>query len=152
MLHIRPFQPEDVPFIIKIEETVFPHPWSADSFLTLSKDPHFWLVVACEEGMPVGYFVAQVVPPEAELHNIAVEPSRQRKGVGAALFKHFIDKLRNISINNVFLLVRSSNNTAIQFYQRFGFSFLDRRKNYYSHPVEDAHVFHKRLDRETPTR
>lgn len=143
MFHIRPFQASDLPFILEIEEAVFPHPWSANSFLTFSKDPHFWLAVACHEEKPVGYYVAQVIPPEAELHNIAVHSAWQRKGVGRELLKYFLDKLNELHVKNIFLLVRESNSGAVQLYQKFDFKFLEKRRGYYLDPKEDALVFYK---------
>lgn len=145
MVTIRLFQEKDLPFVMRIEAAVFPHPWSANSFLTFAKDPHFCLAVACHEEKPVGYFVAQIIPPEAELHNIAVDSAWQCKGVGEQLLKYFIDKLIEVHVKDIFLLVRESNVKAVQFYRKFGFNFLEKRRGYYSDPKEDALIYYKSL-------
>lgn len=136
----------DVAKVVEIEKKLFPQPWSRQSFLDLKKDPHFWLWVAKANWEVVGYLVAQVIQEEAEIHNIAVDPAKQRQKVGSFLLKEFLNKAQSSGVQIVFLMVRASNIPARNFYESLGFSLQNRRKNYYSAPdKEDALILTKAL-------
>ncbi|OGQ05449.1 MAG: ribosomal-protein-alanine N-acetyltransferase [Deltaproteobacteria bacterium RIFCSPLOWO2_12_FULL_44_12] len=143
---IRPFESGDLDSVVQIENQVFTTPWSKQSFLDCSRWPEFWFRVAEQNKKVVGYFVAQVVPPEAELHNIAVDPAFQKKGVGRLLLSHLLTEIKKVGVKDVFLLVRPSNIAAIHLYQQFEFCLLDKRPRYYEDTKEDALIFYKALD------
>lgn len=67
---------------------------------------------------------------------LAVDPTRRRQGLAAALMKHLERKLRELGCAKINLQIRRDNLEAIAFYQQIGF-------------VEDAVVsFGKRLERD----
>ena len=146
MVTIRPFETKDLRSIVHIESSVFPNPWSAQSFLDCAQWKEFWFHVAVMKKQIVGYFVAQVVETEAELHNIAVDPAFQRKGIGKELMKHFLERIGTAGVQDIFLMVRPSNEAAIHLYESAGFCFLERRPKYYEDTKEDALIFYKSLD------
>ena len=84
-----------------------------------------------ERGDVHGFSLLRTVADEAELLLLAVAPSVQRRGVGAALLKHFIDHGRRQGVRRLHLEVRDGN-TAVAMYQSFGFKTEGRRRNYYS--------------------
>ena len=86
----------------------------------------------------LGFTVASLVPPEAELENVAVAREVQRRGIGRRLLTKLAAELREAGIETVHLEVRASNRAAIGLYNSFGFSETGRRPRYYSRPVEDA--------------
>ncbi|MDP2600353.1 MAG: ribosomal protein S18-alanine N-acetyltransferase [Deltaproteobacteria bacterium] len=131
--------------IIEIEKKTFSIPWSAQSFLDCAQWKEFWIYVAEQNKKIAGYFVAQVIGDEAELHNIAVDPAIQKKGIGQILLDTFLDKAQKEGVQNIFLMVRPSNHAAIHLYQKSGFQLLDKRPRYYEDTHEDALVFCKRL-------
>ena len=145
MIRIRPFQEGDIAEVTAIEESVFPAPWSREAFLKFSQDPHYFIRVALQSDKIVGYWVAQVVGQEAELHNIAVAVRSRRQGVGTALLKNFLKEAAEHSVNEVFLMVRASNHPAQIFYQKFRFEACGRRPNAYQNPPEGALIFRKKL-------
>jgi len=53
--------------------------------------------------------------------------------------------MRKNNCRSIFLEVRISNKEARKMYEKFGFSLLGTRKNYYVLPVEDAVVMALRL-------
>lgn len=144
--NISPFKTEDLEEVYSIEKTVYPKPWTKSSFLQLAKDDHFWLVSAKCGGRVVGYYVAQVVNEEGELHNIAVHPDYQGKGWGKKLLNHFLEKASKCGVKEAFLLVRPSNRWAVRLYRHFQFKHLETRKKYYTSPTEPAYVYYKKLD------
>lgn len=146
MITVRPFHPEDIAEVAAIEEAVFPAPWSCGAFLKFSKDLHYRFRVALQDEKIAGYWVAQVVGEEAELHNIAVSASNRRRGVGSALLKDFLKVAAELGVCEVFLMVRVSNQAAQNFYQKFQFDECGRRPNAYQNPPEEGRILHKRLD------
>jgi len=93
----------------------------------------------------VGFLVASVLPPEAELESIAVVAEGQRHGVGQRLLAALVKELSAARVCNVILEVRASNRTALEFYHAEGFVENGRRRGYYADPVEDAVLLGLRL-------
>jgi ribosomal-protein-alanine N-acetyltransferase len=95
-------------------------------------------LVKREDVTVVGFTVASLLPPEAELELIAVEPAAQRRGLAQRLFAALAVELRAARMEEVILEVRASNLSALLLYQKLGFVETGRRKDYYQIPVEDA--------------
>lgn len=79
----------------------------------------------------VGFYEVSVIPPEAEIYDIAVKEEFQGKGFGKLLLKHLIDFCKSKNVNTIFLEVNNINNKAINLYKNFGFNVYSKRKNYY---------------------
>lgn len=95
-----------------------------------------WIVDA--DGGPAGFLLFDRLPGEdAEILNLAVQPTVRRRGVGRAL----LERLRAETEGKIFLEVRASNLGARAFYERMGFRHEGERKAYYHRPVEDAVVY-----------
>ncbi|HUD75342.1 MAG TPA: ribosomal protein S18-alanine N-acetyltransferase [Terracidiphilus sp.] len=101
---------------------------------------------AGEGGEVVGFAVASLLPPEAELETIAVASTAQRHGLARRLFVELAAKLVAAQITEVFLEVRASNQPALGLYRRLGFTETGRRVRYYHDPVEDAVLMRLRLE------
>ena len=86
----------------------------------------------------LGFAVAMVLAPEAELETIAVAAAGQRRGVGRRLFAALTAELSEAGATDVHLEVRSSSSQALAFYAALGFEECGRRTRYYTGPVEDA--------------
>lgn len=84
-----------------------------------------------EQGAVHGFSLLRTVADEAELLLLAVTPRTQRRGVGAALLKHFIEHGRTRGVRRLHLEVRDGN-SAVAMYQAFGFKAEGRRPKYYS--------------------
>ncbi len=94
----------------------------------------------------MGFTVASLVPPEAELESIAVAPPFHRRGLARRLFAALTSELRLAQVAEVFLEVRASNFPALALYRSLGFMETGRRARYYHDPVEDALVLRLRLE------
>ncbi|HEY1209304.1 MAG TPA: tRNA (adenosine(37)-N6)-threonylcarbamoyltransferase complex dimerization subunit type 1 TsaB [Terracidiphilus sp.] len=86
----------------------------------------------------MGFAVASLTPPQAELEIIAVDKQFQRRGLARKLFEEMADKLPLVGVREVILEVRASNQAALGFYRRLGFVETGRRPGYYQAPEEDA--------------
>lgn len=95
-------------------------------------------IVAELDGLLAGFLAVLELPgEEAEILNLAVDPTFQRRGIATRL-------LAELSQPTLYLDVRASNEPALAFYRRHGFSKCGHRRRYYSQPVEDA-VMMKRV-------
>lgn len=86
----------------------------------------------------LGFAVASLVPPQAELETIAVVSEAQRQGLARRLFAALAEELLRAGITEVTLEVRAANLPAIALYRSLGFVEAGRRPGYYADPVEDA--------------
>jgi ribosomal-protein-alanine N-acetyltransferase len=132
----------DVPDVARLEEVVFPDPWSADSFLAeIDRKPDVGCpLVVRRENELVGYAVVWFIVDEIHIGNIAVHPERQGGGLGGALLRHILAEGRRRGMGYATLEVRPSNGRAIALYERFGFRKVAVRKRYYQDNHEDAWV------------
>ena len=89
-------------------------------------------------GQLVGFAVALLLPPEAELEMIAVAAETQRRGLARELFRALAEGLRKESVSEVILEVRASNLPALALYRALGFRQTGCRPRYYADPIEDA--------------
>lgn len=136
---------EDLPEIVGIETASFKTPWSETLFYNEIFKTIAVSRVAKIDGRVVGYLCANIIIDEGHILNLAVHPQYRGLGIGSLLIKEMIGLTRDRNCRSVFLEVRVSNEQAKKMYEKFGFSLLGTRKNYYISPVEDAVVMVLRL-------
>lgn len=140
LVRIRAPRPDDAVRLHEIERACFSDPWPLTTFTAICAGAGMHCGVVEVDGVVVGYWVGQRVDGEAELMNLAVDPSRRSRGIGRQLLQHFIEAMGGTQRTTIFLEVRASNDAALDLYLLAGFEALDRRKAYYSKPTEDAIV------------
>ena len=79
----------------------------------------------------IGISVFQVIPDEVQINFFVIKQKYRKKGFGTYLMNYLIKQCELLNINKLLLEVSLSNTTAEQFYSRFDFSTVGRRKNYY---------------------
>jgi ribosomal-protein-alanine N-acetyltransferase len=118
--------------------------WREEDYVHLAQDPSGTILVAetgdSDPPVVVGFLAFHRVIDEAELRNIAVDPSHQQKGIARALMAAGIQAMQDFGVRKLFLEVRASNQPALKLYRAVGFSLLYKRHDYYHDPVEDALV------------
>ena len=128
--------------LIRLGQSVNLSPWTADSYLSELKNPDaVMLRLVSQENKTIGFVVGRFVNSsadhiDAEIYNIAIAESEQRKGNGQRLFDEFLDSCRRRGVNNIWLEVRQSNERAIAFYKRNGFQPVQKRSHFYENPRE----------------
>jgi ribosomal-protein-alanine N-acetyltransferase len=98
-------------------------------------------------GRVIGFAVARLIPPEAELESIAVAGEFQRRGLARGLFLALEAALGRSGVTEMVLEVRAGNGAALGLYRSLGFAEEGRRKGYYADPVEDAVLMRRRLNK-----
>ena len=118
--------------------------WRREDYLHLARNPGGTILVSELEAVSppviVGFAAFHRVWDEAELRNIAVDPSHQRQGIARALLQAGIRSMQESGVCRLYLEVRASNQPALAFYASAGFRLLYTRHDYYPDPVEDAWV------------
>jgi ribosomal-protein-alanine N-acetyltransferase len=116
-------------------------PWPPAAFLQALDGKHNHYVAARDEGRLVGYAgisrLGRFPPFEYEVHTIGVDPAYQGRGIGRRLLD---DLLSFAKRGEVFLEVRTDNETAISLYQSVGFATVGVRKRYYKVSGADAYT------------
>ena len=96
------------------------------------------------DGLVVGFFECLIVPPEAELYDIAIDTNFQKRGLSKLLMEYLISYAKDCGCETIFLEVNSINKTAISLYEKYGFESYGIRKNYYGE--NDAVLMKLRLN------
>ena len=156
-LHIRPAVEGDISTMVAIERASFSDPWTASAMASTLRYDHMRVLVAEERGgavadtsgdgasRPLGYVVAMIAGPEAEIADLAVSPDARRRGIGRALIDRLLADLEAEGVTAVFLEVRESNRAARALYESRAFHAIGRRRGYYRLPPEDALLLKREL-------
>ena len=142
---IRPFIPADLPAICAIQaHCPQAAQWRESDYQRLADDDGGTILVAEISGATTpqiaGFCAYLRLGEEAELRNLAIHPTQQRKGIARALLVEGAGRMRKLGVRQIFLEGRASNQPALALYHSLGFRLLYKRRNYYHHPEEDALV------------
>ncbi len=151
----------DLPAVCELERSLFPQPWTAETFLSeLAHVPdtrHYLVAVPGECGLdPIGtdaghihgeqvsgYAGLRAVGAEADVQTIAVAPGARGTGLGGRLLDALLAEALRRGCREVFLEVRPDNTAATALYASRGFERIALRRGYYA-PGEDAVIMRLR--------
>ena len=134
----------DAEDISEIENKSFSVPWSLKSIKESLDSPTISTIKAVDgTDKLVGYASLMQVADQAELLNIAVSTEHRREGIGKILLDSVIKTAESDCATEIFLEVRESNIAARTLYTKSGFEEIAVRKNYYTHPTENAIIMRK---------
>lgn len=126
----EPFTEQRLDAVLAIEQTAYAHPWTRGNFQdSLRSGYESQLLVA--DGELLGYFVAMKGVDEVHLLNITVAPAWQGQGWGRVLLDALAIWSRGQGAQWLWLEVRTSNQRALQIYERHGYRRVGTRKGYY---------------------
>ena len=118
--------------IFNLEKEIFKSSAFSKSYLnTLIKGDNSFIYIYLIDDKVCGYLIILDSIDVYEILAIATVEEYRNKGIAQEL-------LAKIRIKNIFLEVRESNQTAINFYKKNKFKEISIRKNYYSEPTENA--------------
>lgn len=120
----------DLDAVMRIEPTIYSHPWTRGNFKDSLDSGHSAIVME-SAGELLGYALIMYVLDEAHLLNLSVAKSWQGQGLGRRLLTHVIDSARQHQAANLFLEVRASNRNAIGLYEAMGLCEMGIRRRYY---------------------
>ncbi|PLJ78256.1 ribosomal protein S18-alanine N-acetyltransferase [Infirmifilum sp. NZ] len=140
-VEIRAVRPEDLFYIIEMEERIF----GADAFsfnylFYLYENCREFFLIADYKGVLVGYVVSCRESEELHVHSIAVAEWFRGKGVGRRLMEETLRLARLRGLKRVRLEVKTENTVAISLYEKLGFERKAYLKSYYA-DGSDAYVY-----------
>ena len=140
-VQVSPMRRRHVRAVMRIEEQVYPRPWSSALFLSelALRSSRAYLVARVGREI-VGYAGVMVSFEDAHVTTIAVDPGWHRRGIATRLLVALARESLVRGARNLTLEVRMSNKGAQDLYRRFGFAPVGIRKNYYQETNEDALV------------
>ena len=131
---------EDIEQVMAVEHASFTNPWTREMYLAELKNEgvSFFYGARDAQSRIVGFCSFWRVVDELHINNLAVAPAYRRMGVASALLSRVLEVGGRLGLRRALLEVRRSNDAARELYERFGFSILNVRRQYYTHPDEDA--------------
>lgn len=126
----RPMTSQDLEVVAIIEQDIYQYPWSLGNFRdSLYAGYSCW--VNEFDGVPAGYAVMMLAAGEAQLLNLGIAKTYQRRGLGRHLLQYMIKVARDYHATAMLLEVRPSNQAARHLYLDTGFRETALRKQYY---------------------
>ena len=128
--------------IFNLEKEIFKNSAFSKSYLnTLIKGDNSFIYIYLIDDKVCGYLIILDSIDVYEILAIATVEEYRNKGIAQEL-------LAKIRIKNIFLEVRESNQTAINFYKKNKFKEISIRTNYYSKPAENAIIMKLEVNNE----
>ncbi len=142
---IRKMTEADIDFVAQIERDCFSSPWTEEGLKAelTNEQAHFYVLES--EGAIAAYMGMHIILDECYIANVAVSPSFRRNGFGESLVENAVAVARGNKCVFITLEVRRSNGGAIALYSKCGFECLGERKDFYSHPTENALIMTRNL-------
>ncbi len=137
-ISILPARQDDLNAIMLFERDGFPaaEQWSERSWRgELLGEGRTILIARAQH--PVGVISIKTLGELADVHRLVVEPRSRRRGIGTALVRAGLERVRQHGVREVILDVGYGNEPAIALYQQLGFEQFSARRNYYG-PGQDA--------------
>lgn len=143
MAVFRKMTEKDIPYIAEIEGKTFSDAWSASGIRETFCQKQAIVTVAEMDNRVVGYCIVYYVLDEVEIARVAVDDKVRRQGIGRGLLDYTVACCQEQQITRMLLDVRESNEDAIAFYRKYGFSEDGIRKGFYDRPKEHAILMSK---------
>ena len=127
-MRIRPYQDDDRDEVTSLWRQTFPgEPHNEpnaviDAKLAVDR----LLFVARDQGKIIGTSMAGYDGHRGWLYSVAVDPDRQRQGIGRQLMDYAVDVLKTKGCVKINLQVRATNAGVVAFYEALGFVVEDR--------------------------
>lgn len=135
---------EDHAAISELHRQSFTRGWSELEIAQLALQSSVTILIARKVGEPegpiLGFNIVRHTQDEAEILSIAVDPRGRGRGLGAALMREAILRLRADRVEKLLLEVDGTNAHAIALYNRLGFETVGNRPGYYKSSDDDEVV------------
>jgi ribosomal-protein-alanine N-acetyltransferase len=145
VIEIRRLALQDLDGIERIENAVYPTPWSRSMFAGELAKPSSLCVGGFDpdSGRLISYLIVSRYVDAWHIMNLAVHPGWRRVGVASRLLDELFELTAGDRRRGYTLEVRVSNTSAIALYERFGFETSGIRRGYYTDNREDALIMWK---------
>jgi ribosomal-protein-alanine N-acetyltransferase len=136
---IGPMRRRHLRGVLRIEQQVYPRPWSMGLFMSELGIRGSRIYVVARVGTTlVGYGGLMLIAEDGHVTTLAVDPAWHRHKLGTRLLHTLATTAIRRGAKNLTLEVRASNQPAQNLYRAFGFAPAGIRKGYYVETKEDA--------------
>jgi len=90
----------------------------------------------------LGFGIMSYRKEKANLNLLAVDAKHRKLGAGRKILGVLEHKAAELGIEDYYVQVRESNQTARQFYERFGYEMIDRNAKYYQ-GIDSSIIYYK---------
>ena len=145
---LRPATLDDLPELVRIENTVHVSPWTEAQFKGELEKPYSKVLVFTDDetdSQVAGYVVYWLLYDEAQILNIAVDLKHRGVGFAKKMIQRVVTDAIHKNVRKVLLDVRKGNTAAIELYQKMRFVISQVRKGFYS-DGEDAYTMSLDID------
>ncbi len=141
--HIRRASAIDLDRLVDLEQKTFAVPWTRAQIASEISEPErsYYLIAAlssAEDAPLLGSISWRQVLDEADILNVAVDPSVQRQGIGRALLSAALSYMAERGVEKVTLEVAKKKTGAKALYLLAGFAVRGEIKDYYPEEDDDA--------------
>jgi len=135
MINYREMIALDIPVLVGMEKEIYPEsPWSAAQFREelagVPKTRKY--VVATLDNQIIGYGGAAIAGDVVDIHTLTVTPKFRRQGIATQMLQQLENWATSKGISTFMLEMREGNLEAQPLYEKYGYSVISRRDNYYS--------------------
>ena len=143
MISIREINEKDIDLCYELDSNSISL-WSKKQWANEFKKKGIKVFGLLISNLVIGICVFHVVLDEAQINFFVVDEKYREKGFGSHLMSYLIKQCKKLEITKLFLEVSHINVTAERFYNRFNFSTVGIRRNYYK-DGSDALLKEKKL-------
>ncbi len=130
---IRDARTEDLDALLALQASWPALPrWTHSHLVQALEGTRERIVVLEEDGRTFGFGAVRLVPPEAEVTIVAVDPERLRRGLARLLLARLHELAREGGCEISGLEVSAANAAAIALYESSGYRVVGRRPKYYN--------------------
>lgn len=146
---IRPFDTDDIKYVVQINKECLPENYPDQFFLGLHYHAPKAFLIAESNGRIVGYIMCRIergissygrLPvKKGHIVSVAVLPTDRNKGIGTSIIKAGMRAMEEYGAVEFFLEVRKSNEAAVSVYESLGYEIRRVLRGYYR-DGEDAYL------------
>jgi [ribosomal protein S18]-alanine N-acetyltransferase len=130
-LQVRPLTADDLDNVMRIEQVIYPFPWSRGNFSDSLRAGHDAWRFEDRQGRMIGYSVLMWAPDEVHLLNLSIDQACQGRRLGEQCLRWLADDVHRRGSAALLLEVRPSNLRALRLYERIGMQRIGLRRGYY---------------------
>ena len=149
-LLFRRLEKEDAPAAAALEKSCLTEAWSLSAWEAGLTDLNAFYAGAFLDGKLVGCCGIWQSFEDADVCNVAVDPSLRRRRIGERLLLFLMEEGRKRGVEQFTLEVRSSNTAAVSLYTKLGFVQEGVRRGFYENPREDALILDRKRMEQLP--
>ena len=130
MISIKPLTKKDIDMCYELDSNTISL-WTKKQWSNEFKKEGVKIFGLLISNFVIGICAYHVVHDEAQINYFVVNREFRKRGYGSFLMSYLIELCEKLDINKILLEVSQENNAAQKFYDRFNFSTVGIRKNYY---------------------